>query len=210
MTPFAVRPRLRRWQVCYLGVKTVCGAPPGVISVLLPLPLFMRKPCPPLPGSVVVSIDPTWPVTNTCPLGVMTECPIDDDGELKRATGVAEAESRSAPRAWAWTHDPATKAIATSAAGHRTLRQSSARVLLMSVSFSAFEPGPPHDRHFICSGTGFDGDLTWSPARHIALRRSTFDDGPVHGDMCEWNWPGAARSTVEVLRTSQSSSGHCQ
>jgi hypothetical protein len=32
------------------------------------------------------------------------------------------------------------------------LRQSSARVLLMSVSFSVFEPGPPHDRRFICSG----------------------------------------------------------
>jgi hypothetical protein len=75
-------------------VITVCGTAPGAYSVLLPLllALFMRKPCPPTLGSVVVSIDPTWPVTNACPLDVMVECPIDDDGEPRSATDVAEAE----------------------------------------------------------------------------------------------------------------------
>jgi hypothetical protein len=123
---------------------------PGAYSVLLPLPLFMRKPCPPLPGSVVVSIDPTWPVTNACPLDVMIECPTEDDGELGNATGVAETEG-SAPRAHAWTPDPASKAMAATATV-LMMRQSGARVVFMSVSFPEFELGSPDDGRFICSG----------------------------------------------------------
>jgi hypothetical protein len=150
MMAFAVRRRPWRCQMRYLGVIMLCGTPPGTNSVLLPLPLFMRKPCPPLPASVVVSIEPTWPVTNTCPLDVMTECPTDDT--KCSIDDVGEEENGSASCAHAWAHDPASKAMARIAVGPRTMRQSSARVVLMSVSFPAFEPGPPDDGRFICSG----------------------------------------------------------
>jgi hypothetical protein len=142
----------------YLGVMTVCGTLPGMNSVLLPLPLFMRKPDPPPPGSVVVSIDPTWPVTNAGPLDVMTELPSDEVGEPKSATCVAAEENGSAPRAHAWTADPAINAIARTATGRRA-RQSIARDLIMSVSLPAFEFGSPDDERCICLGTGSDEDL---------------------------------------------------
>jgi hypothetical protein len=76
-------------QARYLGVITVCGTVPGAISVLLPLPLFMRKPCPPPPGSAIVFIDPALPVTNAGPLDVMIDCPVDNDDEPNDVGGVA-------------------------------------------------------------------------------------------------------------------------
>src|ERR1700677_1848785 len=139
--------------------------------VLLPLPLFMRKPCPPLPGSMTVSIDPTWPVTNAGPLGVKTGCPIDGD-EPKSATGIAEA-GPGAP-ADAWTPAPANRTIAATATVLGMLRQSSARVLIMSVSFPEFELGSPDDGRFICSGRRSDGDLAALPRSQIVLRDPVF------------------------------------
>src|ERR1700722_15213799 len=56
-----------------LGVATTCGTPPGTISVLVPLPFPMRNPCPPLPGTVVVSNEPRLPVMNAGPLDVITD-----------------------------------------------------------------------------------------------------------------------------------------
>src|SRR5712672_2134643 len=116
----------------YLGVKTVCGGRPGANSVLLPLPLFERNPCAPLPGRMKVSIDPRWPVTKAGPLDVKIVCPTDDDDEPRRATGVAETDQGSAPRADAWTAAPASKAIAATATVFRMMRESSVRDLTMS------------------------------------------------------------------------------
>jgi hypothetical protein len=79
------------WAAGYLGVKAVCGAVPGAISVLLPLPLFMRKPCPPPAGSAIVAIDPALPVTNAGPLDVMIDCPLDNDDEPGNANDIGGA-----------------------------------------------------------------------------------------------------------------------
>jgi hypothetical protein len=133
---------------------------PGAKTVLLPLPLFIRKAWPPPPGSEKVSIDPTWPPTNAGPLDVMTECPIDDGGEPKNATGIAEAVTGSA--ADAWTLAPANRTIAVNATILGILRQSNARVLIMSVTFPEFELGLPDDGRFICSGHRSDGGLAGS------------------------------------------------
>ena len=62
----------------YLGVATTCGTPPGTISVLVPLPSFIRKPCPPPPGSVVVCNEPRWPVIKAGPLDVTTDRAVDE------------------------------------------------------------------------------------------------------------------------------------
>jgi hypothetical protein len=131
-------------------VKTVCGAPPGVSSVALPLPLFIRKPGVPLPGIVTVSIDPTWPVTNAGPLDVSIERPTND-GELNW-TGISEAEPVSAAHADAWTPAPMSKTIAAAAMVLRMTLRSSESVLCMSVSFPEYEPGSPDDGRFICPG----------------------------------------------------------
>ena len=177
----------------HLGVPTVCGTPPGTMSVLVPLPLFMRKPCPPLPGSVVVSSEPTWPVTKAGPRDVRTDWPVVGPCEVGNATCVAEAERGAAPsaHAWpphAWTHSPTSNAIAMTAVGLRTMRKPCLRVLTMSVSFHVFEQGLPDDGRRTCS-------WQWIvlPAPHIAShpRSSTF--GRRHWDMCEWNGVGAAQ-----------------
>jgi hypothetical protein len=118
--------------------------------VLLPLPLFVRKPCVPLPGNVTVSIDPTWPVTNAGPLDVTIECPIDD--EPVNWTCTAEAETGSAVRADAWTPAATSKTIAATATALGRRRKSRERVLFMSVAFPEFEFGPPDDGRCICSG----------------------------------------------------------
>jgi hypothetical protein len=73
----------------YLGVLMVCGTAPGANSVLLPLPLFMTKPCPPPPGSAIVPIDPILPVTNAGPLDVTIDCPVDNDDEPNDIGGAA-------------------------------------------------------------------------------------------------------------------------
>jgi hypothetical protein len=109
-------------------VKTVCGAPPVVNNVLLPLPLFARKPGAPLPGSMTVSIDPTWPVTNAGPLEVMIECPADD--EPVNCTCIAEAEAGSEARAVAWMPAPTNKTIVATATV-LGIRQLSERVLFI-------------------------------------------------------------------------------
>jgi hypothetical protein len=140
-----------RWRIKpgYRGVKTVCGAPPGVSSVALPLPLFIRKLGVALPGNVRVSIDPTWPVTNAGPLDVLIECPTND-GEVN-AAGITEAEPGSAAHADAWTPAPMSKNIAAAMVLRMMLR-SSESVLCMSVSFPEYELGSPDDGRFICSG----------------------------------------------------------
>jgi hypothetical protein len=55
---------------CYRGVGTVVTAPPGPISVLVPLPLLVRSPWPAPPGSVVVCMLPKFPVVTAGPRGV--------------------------------------------------------------------------------------------------------------------------------------------
>ena len=146
--------------------------------VLLPLPLFMRKPCPPLPGSITVSIDPTWPVTNAGPLGVKTGCPIDGD-EPKNATGIAEAVPGAAAKAG--TPAAANRAIAATATVLGMVRHSSARVLIMSVPFPEFELGSPDGGRFIRSGRRSDGDLAGLPTLQIVPRHPVFK---VRPDTC--------------------------
>lgn len=62
----------------HLGVLTTCGTPPGTSKVLVPLPLFRRKPCPTLPGRVVVCMEPILPVMNAGPLDVSNACPVSE------------------------------------------------------------------------------------------------------------------------------------
>jgi hypothetical protein len=53
-----IEPARTSCPLVHLGVAIVCGIPPGTIDALVSLPLFMSNPCPLLPGSVVVSIEP--------------------------------------------------------------------------------------------------------------------------------------------------------
>lgn len=69
---FVLLSMLRKPGSPYRGVATVCGVLPGAISVLVPLPLLISSPCPVLPGIVVVSSDPMWPVMKAGPLDVRT------------------------------------------------------------------------------------------------------------------------------------------
>jgi hypothetical protein len=165
----------------HLGVATVCGIPPGTISVLVPLPLFMSKPCPPLPGSVVVSIEPRWPVTNAGPLIVKADWPAVGPCEPRNATWVAGAESGSAPLAHAWLHSPTNSVTVATAVEIRTKRGSCLRVLIMSVSLLYSSRA--------CRTTGIRSalDLIGSPGLHIAsdLRFST--GARVYKDMRERN-----------------------
>jgi hypothetical protein len=127
-------PHGQSYPLVHLGVATVCGRPPGTISVLVPLPLFMSRPCPPLPGSVVVSIEPRWPVTNAGPLIVKADWPGAGPCEPRNATRVADAESGSAPLAHAWLHSPTNSVMVTTAVEIRTKGSSCLRVLTTSVS----------------------------------------------------------------------------
>ncbi|MGH9205675.1 MAG: hypothetical protein ACRD1G_03820, partial [Acidimicrobiales bacterium] len=54
----------------YRGVGTVVTTPPGPVSVLVPLPLFIRSPTPPPPGSAIVCMFPTRPVVTAGPRNV--------------------------------------------------------------------------------------------------------------------------------------------
>jgi hypothetical protein len=137
---------------CYLGVMTICDMPPGTNSVLLPLPLFIRRPCAPLPGSVVVSIEPVWPAMNACPLGVITDRPVIATGEPRSATGVAADKNGPAPRAQAWAYDPTGKAMAITAGGIRTMRVLGAKALIVSLSFPQVQHGSPDDGRQVFSG----------------------------------------------------------
>ena len=67
----------------HLGVATTWGTPPGTIIVLVPLPLFMSRPCAALPGSVVVCIEPMLPVMKAGPLDVWIALPRAVPGELR-------------------------------------------------------------------------------------------------------------------------------
>jgi hypothetical protein len=189
--------RRRRREAGYLGVKTVCGTPPGVNSVLLPLPLFVRKPCTPLPGTVTVSIDPTSPVTNAGPLDVTIECP-NDDGPVN-AAGIGEAEPGS--KADAWTPAPINKTIAAAPRVLGTMRQLSERVLLMSITFPEFELGSPDDGHFTCSGNRVWLTVPSPDHRAGILRCATRSSRSrlAHGDM---HGPNCSRRS-EVLRRVQ-------
>jgi hypothetical protein len=55
----------------YRGVRTTIGFPPGVTSVLVPLPFCMKKPSPPEPAMVVLAADPTFPITKVGLLDVV-------------------------------------------------------------------------------------------------------------------------------------------
>jgi len=169
----------------HLGVAIVCGIPPGTMSVLVPLPLFMSKPWPPLPGSVVVSHEPTWPVTKAGPLDVKTDSPAVGPCESRNATCVADAERGLAPPAHAWPHSPTSNATAMTAVGLRTMRNSWLRVLTMSVPFPVLEQGLPDDGRSICSW-----QRIVSPTRDIASHPRSSMLGRTYRDMCERNGSG--------------------
>ena len=58
----------------YRGVGTVCEAWPGIIIVLVPLPLFDSEPLAPEPGKTTLAVEPALPVTTPGPRGVITVC----------------------------------------------------------------------------------------------------------------------------------------
>ena len=109
---------MRKSAESHLGVATDCGRLPGTIRVLVPLPLFIRR----LPGIVVVSNDPTRPVTKAGPLDVTTDSPaVVPRGALLWAS--------------AWLCKPASKPIATTAVGIPSIRKRFFMVCIISVSF---------------------------------------------------------------------------
>src|ERR1700691_346346 len=65
----------RRRELVYLGVVTTCGTPTGGSNVVVPLPLFMRKPRPPEPGRVLAAIGPILPLTISDPRGPAKKLP---------------------------------------------------------------------------------------------------------------------------------------
>jgi hypothetical protein len=80
----------------YRGVDTTSGAPPGTINVLVPLPLFISRPGAPEPGTVVVAIEPTWPVTTPVPRGVVKNCPVLGTCDPTKLPGAAGADEKGA------------------------------------------------------------------------------------------------------------------
>ena len=151
-------------------------------QVLVPLPLFMRKPSPPLPGIVVVWNEPRFPVMKAGPLDVRNDWP-----------GIDACRSMSAgplTRAQAVPSRPVSNAIAMTAIdGLRTTKAADLKELAILLSFPECEQRLRRHARTVCSGrqAGFQSRLP--PARHVVLHRPVCDAGSVYGDMCERNGP---------------------
>ena len=119
----------------YRGVATICGVLPVAINVLVPLPLLISRPCAVLPGIVVVSSDPIWPVMNAGPLDVRTGRSSVGPCTLGKADAPDGAEAGCAPAAKAGPPSPTSDPDATSKAVRRLWRTLSA--LIITISFFA-------------------------------------------------------------------------
>jgi hypothetical protein len=64
----------------YRGVGTTSEALPGIMIVLVPLPLLMSIPGTAEPGSVIICGDPGLPVTRPVPRDVVMDGVVDMDG----------------------------------------------------------------------------------------------------------------------------------
>jgi hypothetical protein len=182
----------------HLGVATVCGMPPGVSSVLVPLPLFSRKPSPPLPGIVVVCNVPRLPVTTAGPRDVRNDWPGIDACTLVNAGPPTRAQAVP-PR-------PISNAIAMTAIdGLCTTEAADLRDPVIFLSFPECEQRLRHHARTICSGRRAGLQSRLPPARHIVLHRPVCDAGSAHGHMYEQNGRSRLAQRVSTSTSSRAS-----